>query len=305
MPSVKMIQKKKYILLTFLVILMLLAGYGFYKIKSRRNEISGFMQNRELKETSGIAASGIFDDIYYIHNDSGDTSRFFAITPKGKLVSTFYFKADKNLPSMQLDCEDISVGKGPKPGKSYVYLGDIGDNYNGRPYVTVYRFEEKLSWTSDSINHVIPAQLHLRYPDGSKDAEALLIDPIENLLYIVNKRTDTIRVYTTPLNFKNNEDRVLTLRTKVYFSGFKPFKYITAGDISKDGTKILIKSYGKVYYWQRREKEHVWETLQRKPAELPYDMQRQGEAIGFTPDGEGYYTTSESAFAAIYYYDLP
>lgn len=298
--------KKKYILFISLAILALLAaGYAYYKIRIRSKEISGFMQSGELKETSGIAASGIFNDIYYIHNDSGDTSRFFAITPKGNLVSTFYFPEDKRIEYPLLDCEDISVGKGPQAGKSYVYLGDIGDNYNWRPYVTIYRFEEKPSWINNPVNHVVPAQLHLTYPDGPKDAETMMVDPLQDLLYIINKRTDTIRVYTTPLNFKNNETRVLTLRSKVYFKGFKPFKYITAGDISKDGTQVLLKSYGKVYYWQRRGKEPVWETMQRQPTELPYEIQLQGEAIGFTPDGAGYYTTSEASFAAIYYYRIP
>lgn len=301
-----MILKKKHILLlVFTLLILFSAGYVYYKIKKRRKEISGFLQSRELKETSGISASGIFNDIYYIHNDSGDTSRFFAVTPKGNLVSTFYYQMDKNTPSRELDCEDIAVGKGPKAGKSYVYLGDIGDNFNGRPYVTIYRFEERLSWLQKPLNHVVPTQLHLSYPDGPKDTETLMLDPIQNLLYLVNKRTDTVRVYTTPLNFKNNEKRVLTLRSKIYIPGFKPFKYITAGDISKDGTRVLLKSYGKVYYWQRREGEPIWATMQRKPAELPYDIQRQGEAIGFTPNGEGYYTTSEGLFAALYYYHLP
>ena len=218
-----MVLKKKYVVLIFLAVLTTLAaGYGYYTIRKRSKEISGFINSPEIKEASGIAASGIFDDIFYVHNDSGDTSRFFALFPKGNLVATFYYQMDKNTPSLQLDCEDISVGKGPKPGKSYVYLGDIGDNYNGRPYITIYRFEEKLSWMEKPVNHVIPAQLHLHYPDGAKDSEAMMVDPLQNLLYIVNKRTDTIRIYTTPLNFKNNEDRVLTIRSKVYFPGFKP-----------------------------------------------------------------------------------
>lgn len=300
-----MMRKKKWNLITFLIVMILIGGgYAYYKVK-RNKEISGFLQSAETKETSGISSSGIFSDIYYIHNDSGDTSRFFAITPKGNLVSTFYFQKDQLLPQWNPDCEDIAVGKGPRSGKSYVYLGDIGDNFYEREYITIYRFEERSSWISSPVNHLVPVQLHLTYPDSPQDAETLMIDPIQNLLYVVNKRTDPIRIYSTPLNFKNNEKRVLTLRGHIHFPGYKPFKYITAGDISKDGTKILLKSYGKVYYWKRGENEAVWQAMQRKPEELPYDIQRQGEAIGFTADGEGYYTTSEGSFAAIYYYRLP
>lgn len=300
-----MTQKKKYTFLIVIALLFSAGAYGYYLYKKRSSRISGFFQNRHLKEISGIAASGIFDDIYYTHNDSGDTSRFFAVTPQGKLISTFYFPENTGIISRDLDLEDIAVGKGPKPDKSYVYVGDVGDNFYVRPYITIYRFEEKSSWLKDTVNHVVPSELLLTYPDGINDTETLMIDPIEDLIYIVNKRTDSIGIYTTPLHFKNNEKRVLTLRTKIFFTGIKPFKYITAGDISKDGTKILLKSYQKVYYWQRKGNEPAWQTMRRKPMELPYAMQRQGEAIGFNPDGSGYYTTSEGLFEGIYYYDLP
>lgn len=301
-----MVLKKKYTLLSVFIVLFLLStGYAYYRFKQRSKEISGFMQSPELKETSGIAASGIFKDTYYVHNDSGDTSRFFAINPDGKLRTTLYFQQDKEVTYPQLDCEDIAVGNGPHRDKSYVYLADIGDNFNMRPYVTIYRFEEKPFWMDKPVEKIPTAQLHLTYPDGPKDAETLMLDPLQKLLYIVNKRTDSIRIYTTPLNFKDKEKRVLTLRSKILIPGFKPFKYVTAGDISKDGKKILLKSYGNVYYWERKGDEPIWETMKRQPASLPYDIQRQGEAIGFTPDGEGYYTTTEGAFAAIYYYHLP
>ena len=36
-----------------------------------------------------------------------------------------------------------------------------------------------------------------------------------------------------------------------------------------------------------------------------YKPEKQGEAIGFTLDGKGYYTTSEGVFAPIYYYNIP
>jgi hypothetical protein len=97
----------------------------------------------------------------------------------------------------------------------------------------------------------------------------------------------------------------LTKRCRLFFPGVKPFRWITAGDISKDGEQVLIKSYINVYYWKRRRNTPVWTTLQKKPQLLPYKQEKQGEAIGFTPDGKGYYTTSEGAFAPIYYYAIP
>ena len=203
------------------------------------------------------------------------------------------------------DCEDIAVGPGPALNKSYVYIGDIGDNYGGRKYITIYRFEENPSWLKNTITQAKPAVLWLKYPDGPKDAETLMIDPVEKLFYIVSKRGDTVNVYTSPLLQNPNDTVTLTKQCKLFFAGNKPFKWITAGDISKDGERVLLKSYEKVYYWKRRNNEHIWQTLQRIPHQTNYQSEKQGEAIGFTADGKGYYTTSEGVFSPIYYYNTP
>jgi len=300
-----MSRAKKIKLLIPIVIILFLCAYIRHRYIKKETNITGQLPNKEMDEISGIAASGINKDIYYIHNDSGDTSRFFAILPTGQLKSTIYFKGDPKEMLGVHDCEDIAVGPGPVKGKSYVYMGDIGDNYAVRNYITVYRMEEKKAWAKDSISTGDAVPVHFRYPDGPKDAETLMIDPIEKLIYIVSKRQDSVTVYTSPLNYKADDTLVLNKRCRLFFSGYKLFKWITAGDISKDGQQILIKSYTKVYYWKRVNNEPVWKTLLKKPQTLPYIQEKQGEAIGFTPDGKGYYTTSEGVYSPIYYYKIP
>ncbi|MBK0377733.1 hypothetical protein [Mucilaginibacter segetis] len=300
-----MSRRKKLNILIPVVFLLFAGAFAKHKLIDKKLQPESRLQNKELDETSGIAASGINPDIYYVHNDSGDTSRFFSITPDGVLHSTIYFKGTGGPPYGVKDCEDIAVGPGPLKSKSYVYIGDIGDNGSDRNFITIYRSEEHKAWTKDSIIHAAVTSVNLKYPDGPKDAETLMIDPIENLLYIVSKRHDTVGVYTTPLNFKANSTLTLTFRCKLFFSGLKPFKWITAGDISKDGKQILLKSYEKVYYWQRKPNEPIWAVMQKTPRELPYKQERQGEAIGFSPDGKSYYTTSEGVFAPIYHYEIP
>jgi hypothetical protein len=301
-----MSRSKKIKIILPIIIILFFGAYADHRYVQQKFTISGRLQNKEMDEISGIAASGIHKGIYYVHNDSGDTSRFFAITPEGKIVSVIYFKGDAKVKLGVLDCEDIAVGIGPAKGKSYVYMGDIGDNNARYPYRTIYRMEEQTSWIGkDSIIKANAVPIHYKYPDGPRDAESLMIDPIEKLIYIVSKRTDSVTVYTTPLNFKANDTVTLTPRCKLYFNGFRPFKWITAGDISKDGQQVLLKDYLKVYYWRRNHNEPIWQTMLRKPAELPYQQEKQGEAIGFTPDGKGYYTTSEGVFAPIYYYRIP
>ncbi|WP_172337101.1 hypothetical protein [Mucilaginibacter sp. SG564] len=299
-----MSRSKKLKLIAPLVILIFVGAFAKHRLFDKVAQ-SGTLQSKQMDETSGIAASTINPGIYYVHNDSGDTSRFFAITPDGKLKTTIYFTGSKDIPLGVRDCEDIAVGPGPAKGKSYVYIGDIGDNAGRWPYITIYRIREKRSWATDSLTHAEAEPLYLKYPDGPKDAETLMLDPVEELLCIVSKRRDTVSVYTTPLMYNAKDTVTLTKRAQLFFSGFKPFKWITAGDISKDGKQILLKSYEKVYYWKREPKEHIWETMLRKPDELHYKVEKQGEAIGFTPDGKAYYTTSEGVFAPIYYYETP
>jgi hypothetical protein len=288
-----------------IVVVLFLGAYGRHRQLNQESNIVGRLQEKDMNEISGIAASGVTSGLYYVHNDSGDTSRFFAILPTGELKSTIYFKGDPQAGYGVFDCEDIAVGPGPAKGKSYVYLGDIGDNGAGRPYLTVYRMEEKKEWANTKKINAIADPIHLKYPDGPKDAETLMIDPIEKLIYIVSKRQDSVTVYTSPLNYKVNDTVVMTKRCKLFFKGLRLFKWITAGDISKDGQQVLIKSYTKVYYWKRLNNEPIWQTVQRTPEQLPYTQEKQGEAIGFTPDGKGYYTCSEGVYTPIYYYPIP
>jgi hypothetical protein len=300
-----MSRAKKIKLLVPTVFLLFLGAYARHRYMATQIVLSGNLQDKELNEISGIAASTINDNIFYVHNDSGDTSRFFAITPDGKLHSTIYYQGDPTVRLGALDVEDIAVGPGPDSKKNYIYLADIGDNAATRSGINIYRVAEQPSWLKTPISNSPAVTLHLKYPDGPHDAEAMMIDPLQKLIYIVTKRSDSVSVYTTPLAFKANDTLVMTYHNKLFFKGFKPFNWIVAADISKDGKQVLVKSYEKVYYWKRNGNEPVWQTMQAKPQELNYQAEKQGEAIGFTPDGKGYYTTSEGVFAPVYYYKTP
>lgn len=255
-----------------------------------------------MDEISGITTASNKKLLAYMHNDSGDTSRIFAIDHNGKWVTTLYFKAVSGRKGVS-DCEDIASGKDANGKGSYIYLGDIGDNNAMRSYITVYRIPEPKLIKSPSM--VVPAvPVFLKYPDGPRDAETLMIDDIDHLLYIISKREDTVSIYTAPLSWTANDTIKLKKRGTRYFTGVKPGKWISGGDISRDGKKVILKSYQKVFYWSRKNKERLWLTLQRQPAELPYKQEPQGEAICFDNTGNGYYTVSEGDHQPVYYYKL-
>ncbi|MBS1601419.1 MAG: hypothetical protein JST42_02040 [Bacteroidetes bacterium] len=216
------------------------------------------VRDRRLDELSGIAASPDQPGIFFVHNDSGDSSRFFAIGPDGALKAIFHFKGEPTARLGVRDVEDIAIGPGPDSGANYIYLGDIGDNNAQRGFVTVYRIKEPIvtgaagAISSADVPHfeLTADPLYLNYPDGARDAETLMIDPLLRQLYIVSKREDSVHVYSTPLDFSPRVTRTLVRNANLHFPGLD--KWITAGDISRKGDQILIKSYTGVFYWRRR-----------------------------------------------------
>ena len=76
----------------------------------------------ELNEISGVVESRTRTGVLWVHNDSGDTARIFAIGLDGRTLGTF------GLAGIQArDWEDLAAGPGPVAGRRYLFVGDIGD----------------------------------------------------------------------------------------------------------------------------------------------------------------------------------
>ena len=113
--------------------------------KSANNQSDGFLpgvklaelNNKELKEISGIAASVNNPKLLWAHNDSGNGADIFLLDDHLDIKLTCTLAGVENR-----DWEDIAVGPGPDASKSYVYVADIGDNEAQYQYKYIYRFEE-------------------------------------------------------------------------------------------------------------------------------------------------------------------
>ena len=89
-------------------------------------QLVGTISSSWLNETSGIVGSRSLPGTLWVHNDSGDSARFFAIGTTGALQGQFSLQN-----ATATDWEDIAIG--PKSGGgNYLYLGDIGDNSANR-----------------------------------------------------------------------------------------------------------------------------------------------------------------------------
>lgn len=248
------------------------------------NQISvGTLENKEIEEASGMAFSRDHDGLIYTHNDSGGGRRVYLIDSLGKGMGVFKLKGVWNR-----DWEDIAVGPGPDPKLNYVYVGEIGDNQLKYTNIFIYRFPEPEQFLE--AMEVEPEILKLSYPDGAKDAETLMVDPISKDIFILTKRDSLNILYKTTQEAFESKEAVLEKVMEL------PFTMSVAGDISVDGKEILIKNYFTVYYWRRNENETIAQALARDPLILPYKPEPQGEAIGFHPNGKSYFTLSEKRF---------
>ena len=233
-------------------------------------------------EPSGIASSTVNPGMLWTHNDSGNKAEVYLIDQKLNIKLTCKLKG-----VMNRDWEDIAVGPGPEEGKTYVYVGEIGDNFGMYPFKYIYRFEEPLF--ENGVTDVTISdfeKITFKLEDARKDTETLLVHPITKKIYVVSKREEPIWVYEL-IAPKPTKD---TLTASKAFS--LPLTQIVGGDFSSDGKELLMKNYQQVFYWTLSD-ENLKESLTKKPTSLPYQEEPQGEAITFSRDGKGYFTLSE------------
>jgi len=245
---------------------------------------TGVLEGTQMREASGLVASINNPGMLWTHNDSGNAAEIFLIDGTGKLKCTIHFPGLKNR-----DWEEIAIGAGPDPAKSYLYIGEIGDNNAVYEYKFIYRIEEPVitgSIKDSSLTNV--DKIKFRLSDGARDTEAMTIDPVTKDIFIFSKRERKVNLYKLSGTVSTTE----VMTAERVLEGL-PFTWIVAVDISEDGSEILVKNYDNVFYWKRLSGESVDEAIKRTHETLPYSPEPQGESIAFSRQGDGYYTTSE------------
>jgi len=237
----------------------------------------------ELEEASGLVASAANPGLLWTHNDSGNPADLFLIDSTGAIKLTCHLLGVKNR-----DWEDITRGPGPDSTRTYLYVGEIGDNEAKYSTKIIYRLPEPVWYGERETDLMEVDAFHLLLPDGRRDTETLFHDPLRNEMFIVSKREDSVRLYQIP--FPLSADTVMAERKLVL-----PIYKMVAADVSPDGLEILAKDYEHVYYWPRAPHESVLEAMQKEAYCLPYTRENQGESIAFSIYGNGYYTLGESA----------
>lgn len=254
--------------------------------------VIGTVANASITESSGVAASWRNDGVYWVHNDSGDSARVFAMSRTGADLGVFDVAG-----ASAIDWEDIAVGPGPAGADSYLYVGDIGGN-GGRSALVIYRIPEPL---------VDPAQppgqgslggavaLPVQYPGGERhNAEALFVDPRNADIYVVTKAGNgDSRVFQYPAAAQTPGQTGTMVQVGARSIPGPGSLDVTGGDMAPDGGEIALRTYDRVFLWPVVPGGSVTDALAGEPCTVRVTGERQGEAVGYQHDGRNLILTSE------------
>ena len=244
-----------------------------------------FAVSNSIKEASGIAGSKINPGYLWVHEDGGTPSQVLLLKNDGSLIKSIIINNAVNI-----DWEDMALSKGPNASLNYLFLADIGDNFLMRTDYSIYRFPEP-ALSVDTVATV--DNIRFQYPGGSHNAEAILIDHVTKDIYIITKADNRSRIYKLPY------PQSVTSVNKAVLAGELSLDEVTAAAISGDGNEIIIKTYPALHYFLRTSGQTIEQALKNTQLNLSYQLEPQGEAIGFASDNSGFYTLSEKASSPV------
>ncbi len=188
----------------FVVATLLMGGVG-WAVQTRATVAPlvpvAQVKHPPIDEMSGIIKSRRYANTYWVHNDSGDVPRLFAIRADGSLIVPAWrsgsFFGDTPVDGKQAypgvgvslaanyDWEDIAIDD------DTLYVGDVGNNGNARRDLGVYVIPEPNPAAVDGTR--ILKWLPVAYPDQKEyppsdwryDCEALFV--VRHKLYFLTK----------------------------------------------------------------------------------------------------------------------
>jgi hypothetical protein len=229
-----------------------------------------------LVESSGLAVSDQHDGVLWTNPDGGEVAQVMAVDGSGDTVAT-----------VTLDGIDPYDPEALAPGTDgrTLWLGDLGDNLEERPDVSVFRFAEP----RQLADRTVPARwFRFTYPDGPHDAEALLVDPVTGRLLVATKAIGGAGLYRAPARLVA-EDAGTNLLERV---ADVP-SLVTDGAFLPDG-RFVLRSYTTAY---------VYDRPGHQVASAPLPRQPQGESLAV--DGDSLLVGSEGEDSAVYRVPVP
>lgn len=204
-------------------------------------------------ELSGIVRSRSDKNVFWIHNDSGDQPRVFAIDSTGHFYKSDRYQNYEGIAiggATNVDWEDITMDN-----KGNLVVADVGNNGNDRKDLVLYVIPEPSPRAS---NTTWLKKLFFKYPDQKTfadrkdfnyDCEAVFF--ADNRFHFLSKnRSDSYTKLYRLDTEKTDEVNTLTLLDRFDIKG-----RVTAADATEDGTKLVVITYEAIWMFERTGKE--------------------------------------------------
>lgn len=225
----------------------------------------------DIIESSGLVVAG---DLAVTTNDSGDSGRVFTVSLEtGRTVGVTHWSGEPE------DVEALAPA-----GDGEVWVGDIGDNMAARSSVEVARVPY-----GEQDREVDADRIELRYPDGPRDAESLVVHPSSGRLFVISKTFLGGTVYAAPADLAPGRTHRMQARGQV-------LGMATDAAFFPDGKHLIVRSYSRAVVY-------AWPSLEVVGGfELP--AQEQGEGIAVSAAG-AVFASSEGVDAPLLRIKLP
>lgn len=229
----------------------------------------------DIVESSGLVVLPGTDTggLVVTTNDSGDSGRVFTVD--GSTGSTVGVTSWASEP---MDVEALAPA-----GGGHVWVGDIGDNQRVRSSVEVLRVP-----VGRGDRPASPTAYELVYPDGPRDAEALVRHPLTGQLFVITKGVFAGAVYAAPLRLR--ADRVNRLVEVGEAPGI-----VTDATFLPGGGGVVMRTYSHAHLTAFPS----WEGV----ASWQLPEQDQGEGIAVA--GRELLVSTEGARSQVLAVDLP
>jgi hypothetical protein len=250
------------------------------------------LANKKITESSGIAASRRTAGVFWTHNDSGDKPNLYAFDLRGRDLGTWQIQGIASR-----DWEDMasfSLG-----GKPWLLVADTGDNDQKCKTPMLHVIPEP---RADPNRPVASPQnpraggqvgaamtIAFLYDDGCQDCEAVGVDATSRTILLISKRGKRT-VYELPLPQKSPA-RPLTAKSIATLD----LGMVTAMDISPDGLRAVVATYGDLTEYARGPGESWAVAFGRPGRTIAAPGRQQGESVCYGPDGKTLYLTSEGS----------
>jgi hypothetical protein len=206
---------------------------------------TGAFRGPPLTESSGAIGSRSHRGRFWTLNDSGNPPTLFLADTTGAIRGFVRLAGATNI-----DWEAISAG--PCGSRWCLYVGDVGDNLSIRRSVTIYRVVEPTDRDLQAKTASLLDSLVIRYPEGPRDVEAMVVTRSEGVGLISKGRSGRVDWYWIPPtawavgHAAARPIGTLPIRTSIMLG-----QLVTDAALSEDEATLAARTYQDIYLFRR------------------------------------------------------